>query len=156
MEGSHRKLSVCTNPFASALLCRRHHDPVISALEERVALWTKYNVSHQEDIQVSPFCAGCCTYAGSTLRLDGQQPHRAELWPAGPQTSSGAHTMCAQHAEAPAQSQQLYSSAGLGCMCSCSPPSPPSEQRRPSAVFLPSCRSCAVSGCYWFDAAANA
>ncbi|KAI7844137.1 hypothetical protein COHA_002272 [Chlorella ohadii] len=34
------------------MFIKRHHDPVISTLEERVALWTKYNVSHQEDIQV--------------------------------------------------------------------------------------------------------
>lgn len=41
-------------PFAHAApppCFRRHHDPIISAIEERVAVWTKYNVSHQEDIQ---------------------------------------------------------------------------------------------------------
>jgi hypothetical protein len=32
---------------------RRYHDDVISRVEERVAIWTKYNVSHQEDIQVN-------------------------------------------------------------------------------------------------------
>lgn len=31
---------------------RRHHDEVVSTLEKRVATWTKYNVTHQEDIQV--------------------------------------------------------------------------------------------------------
>lgn len=34
------------------LMCRRHHDNVITQLEQRVAAWTKYNISHQEDIQV--------------------------------------------------------------------------------------------------------
>ncbi|PSC72571.1 Prolyl 4-hydroxylase subunit alpha-1 isoform A [Micractinium conductrix] len=34
------------------MFIKRHHDPVVSRLEERVALWTKYNMSHQEDIQV--------------------------------------------------------------------------------------------------------
>ncbi|KAL4422226.1 hypothetical protein ABPG77_009701 [Micractinium sp. CCAP 211/92] len=34
------------------MFIRRHYDPVVTRLEQRVALWTKYNVSHQEDIQV--------------------------------------------------------------------------------------------------------
>ncbi|EFN57937.1 hypothetical protein CHLNCDRAFT_142031 [Chlorella variabilis] len=34
------------------MFIRRHHDEVVSTLEKRVATWTKYNVTHQEDIQV--------------------------------------------------------------------------------------------------------
>jgi len=40
---------------ASALLGivrRRNSDPIIAAIEKRVALWTQLPVSHQEDMQV--------------------------------------------------------------------------------------------------------
>ncbi|KAF5825366.1 hypothetical protein DUNSADRAFT_11196, partial [Dunaliella salina] len=37
---------------ACTLLCRRNTDPIISAIEKRLAVWTQLPVSHQEDMQV--------------------------------------------------------------------------------------------------------
>lgn len=36
----------------------RLHDPVITDVERRVALWTKLNISHQEDMQVLHYSVG--------------------------------------------------------------------------------------------------
>eukprot|EP00983_Pelagomonas_calceolata_P049628 1141602-Pelagomonas_calceolata.AAC.2 len=49
--------------LAHASLYRRNTDPIISAIEKRVALWTQLPVSHQEDMQVRlelDFCMCAC------------------------------------------------------------------------------------------------
>lgn len=49
----------CTVHTSQACRCSRLYDPVVASVEQRVALWTKLNISHQEDTQVLRWV--CCT-----------------------------------------------------------------------------------------------
>ena len=42
---------------------RRLQDPVITAVERRLALWTQLNISHQEDMQAQQLHRGFRVYA---------------------------------------------------------------------------------------------
>ncbi|KAI3428055.1 hypothetical protein D9Q98_006440 [Chlorella vulgaris] len=57
---------------------RRHQDNVVSALEQRVATWTKYNTTHQEDIQVLRY-ASSEEYKAHFDSLDDDSPRTATV-----------------------------------------------------------------------------
>ena len=48
-------------------VCSRLQDPVMSRIEERVSLWTKLPVSHQEDAQVLRQVSGLIYRSGRPL-----------------------------------------------------------------------------------------
>ena len=78
----------------SAACHRRYHDPVVTAVEERLELWTHMNLSHQEDVQILRYSDGeKCVAPGLAAGLSNTSHSHADpsLCPAIPGNSVGVH-----------------------------------------------------------------
>lgn len=126
----------------SPSICRRHYDPVVTRLEQRVALWTKYNITHQEDIQVGAavcgcgVCQACCGATGAQQRRVGCALPYASTCHAG--RPARLHASCTLHCAA------IFGRIPCACMakllrprpCRCCGTSTASSTRRTLTAWM--------------------